>query len=689
MAREDRDDGDVESRPPRTAVSTLLEGSSVGFWAAAIAATACGIANGIFAWHAAAQYLPTVSGRAALVVYYVCLDVVAGATLGSALGLVAAAVWRWTALRSSIAHLRARGRAHIVAWAFVVPVWLMAIAFGISAIMPALFAATRNPTVVLYQSGALAVVTGVVASVPCLWLQHGLAWLGSRFPSVTSRTPLSVAFAVPCAPLLLFEWLPVWGRANWANVALFQATLSTWLVLTVTATLALRVYIARCGKRRRRLATLFVALAVVLSTTALGSSPRIRKATKLYSGPEQGVTRSLRFLVDDDRDGHAASSGNDAPAKPPKAKEPPGPPPPSATSRILLITIDTLRPDHLGSYGYARNTSPTIDAFARGAVVFERAYATAPQTKQAIPSLLTGLEFRRLHTVPCDAFLVCLSDSNLTLAQRLKREGFVTGAMLDHRFFFLLGWNTGYATGFDVFEQGGWHPADGALGFIEAHRADRWFLWVHLFEPHADPPDNGYDLHPDLPSFGPRPVDRYDGEVLAADREVGRLLSGLDRFGIAESTLVLIVGDHGEAFDDHGRSFHGSTLFNEQTWVPLMIRAPGTAPRRASGLVSQLDVVPTLLESAGIARTPELDGESLLGPMRGESPDRELHLTWKDQRALVSRDWKLLWDRKEGTFELYDLRDDWGELHDRWDDPAARAIAESLSRRLLALEDQP
>jgi arylsulfatase A-like enzyme len=304
---------------------------------------------------------------------------------------------------------------------------------------------------------------------------------------------------------------------------------------------------------------------------------------------------------------------------------------PADPPNLLLITVDTLRADHLGAWGYDKPTSPRIDGLAAQSVVFERAYAHASWTLPALASLMTSL-YTTTHR--CWSASTRLDESFTTLAERLEARGYATAAIVDQTFLRRV---FGLDQGFRHFdEQLTWFKVDSrdnstaedsatadqvserAIVWLQGRTADArpWMLWLNYFDPH-----NEYLLHDGVSErFGTeRPVDRYDGEIFHADRHVGAVLDHLETAGLADDTIVVLTADHGEEFSDHGGELHGTTLHVEQLHVPLLIRAPGFSPRRIREAVRQVDVQPTLLELLDAPPAQEIEGESLVPAMRGET----------------------------------------------------------------------
>ena len=294
-----------------------------------------------------------------------------------------------------------------------------------------------------------------------------------------------------------------------------------------------------------------------------------------------------------------------------------------AQPNILLVVLDTVRADHVGCYGYDRNTTPNIDAFAREAVVYRNAYATCSWTLPACTSLLTGLDCET-HGVTgqnkvLDSETPYLPD-NLT--------GYVCGAFINNPSFLTKG--TGYARGFDEFwhaelssenleellTQGAIDPDDSvvvnrAIPWLRS-TTQPWFAYVHMIGPHTP-----YRAPVEPEQFGTDDVDLYDGKLRYADRELGRLLAE-----VPPDTVVIITSDHGEEFGEHGGKFHGRELHDELLRVPLIIRMPGVVPRREWGIVGLDRVAPAVLsgelpETGGTVRA-DLEVRTLAGKLKYE-----------------------------------------------------------------------
>jgi hypothetical protein len=335
--------------------------------------------------------------------------------------------------------------------------------------------------------------------------------------------------------------------------------------------------------------------------------------------------------------------------QPPASAAPPRPGPLVPGASILLVTVDALRADHMGIYGYARGTTPHIDRWARSAVVFERGYCPTPHTSFSITSLLTG---RHVFSEP--------ASGHPTLASVLRRRGYLTGAFFPPAIFFTdprrLAPHVRNRFGFERVRQGHLRArerVDQAIAFLETLPATRpFFVWVHLFDPHEP-----YQRHEDF-YFGPRSVDRYDGEIARTDEQVGRLLQHVQAHH--PLTVVALTADHGEAFGEHGSYYHGNSLFEEQVRVPLLLRVPGVAARRIAGAVRSLDLALTLLSLIGVRPPPSMGGTDLGPWVTGESPDRlpPVIVELRRKRAVIHGGWKLIHDNSAGPSNLYHLDSD-------------------------------
>lgn len=353
----------------------------------------------------------------------------------------------------------------------------------------------------------------------------------------------------------------------------------------------------------------------------------------------------------------ASGCSGGAPRQPPAAAEP--------AQHLVVITIDTLRADRVGAYGYAAARTPAIDRLAREGARFTQAFTTAPITLPAHASLLTG-RYPPVHGARHNG--VAMSGQSATLATHLQSAGFDTAAFvsafpLDSRF--------GLARGFDVYdddlprgpdrklqnERSGDETVRRAIAWLGAHTTRRIFLWVHLFEPHAP--------YGDRTDGRPAGV-RYDEEIAASDRAVAQMVAALgERAG---STLVVLAADHGEAFGEHGEIGHSIFIYDATLRIPLVLRGPAVPAGLAVDLpVSLVDVAPTVLsllglsplEADGVSLRPALTGGTIATrPLYAESFAPLLDFGWSPLRSVREGSWKYIDAPKP---ELYDVEQDPGE----------------------------
>ena len=377
---------------------------------------------------------------------------------------------------------------------------------------------------------------------------------------------------------------------------------------------------------------------------------------------------------------------------------------PADAPNVLLVTIDTLRADRLGFYGHTRPTSPSLDAFASGAVVFEAAEASASWTLPALASLITS---EHVSTHGCTNFGSVLDESFATLAERLLAAGYDTACVVSHIYTSTRhGLQQGVVHTDDSYAFPEVDPAqsvtsqvisDKGIRFLDQKRAspDRapWFLWLHYFDPHEDYVQHA-GISADFMTEGERTShqvfgDAYEGEIRYTDQHIGRVFTALEERGFAPNTVVVVVADHGEEFGDHGGLGHGHTLHGELVRVPLVIRAPDIAPRRVSEVVRVVDVLPTLLELVGLSPPAGIAGESLVPAMRGAPASERPAFSELDSglyhfEALRRGRFKLLRSRTDETTRLYDVELDPGETEDV--SAAHPDVVQALSDELDRLE---
>jgi len=343
---------------------------------------------------------------------------------------------------------------------------------------------------------------------------------------------------------------------------------------------------------------------------------------------------------------------------------------------ILLITIDTLRPDRLSCYGSTLVKTPNIDKLALAGVLFNRAFAHNPLTLPSHANILLGTTPLQ-HGVH-DNGLFRVPQGLPNLAVYLQKAGYRTGAFIGS---FPLDARFGLKAGFEIYDQS--YPAGSGLEFIYPERkagavikaaidwlkslanspADNrpWFLWLHCFDPHQpyEPPE---------PFTSQFKNDLYSGEVAYVDLELGRLFDYLEETSQWNSTIKIFTGDHGQSLGEHGESTHGYFAYNSTLWVPLIISAPGLRPRRLDENVCHVDIFPTVCELLGNSPPAYLQGQSLVKVMKGNKlPARKIY--FESLYAYYRRGWAPVRGFIEGNKkfidsplpEFYDLKNDFSE----------------------------
>jgi choline-sulfatase len=699
-------------------------------------------------WHAPAA--ATVVGDAAVLVP---LATVTGLGVAAAMLLIDPGR-RWTVARG-LAGLRAstrERRAGMGAVALIAPVaalvWILASAHAARAVLlhdadpwaaGAAMAATSVLALGLTASATVAVLPSTartltsrggpfVAAVCGLSFAVALAALGVHIgdPSGTGPTPLSI--------------LGVLGRRE-----LDLAPLIGLGVIALGALAGERA--SREGRWGRAIAALVLAIAawglVVQQAYAMGADPAVPHAIELGAPLGRVGLALARQATDRDHDGASPLFGggdcdDSDPRRSPNAIDVPGngidedcsgadlPLPRRATPapaaphaafprdlNLLLITVDTLRID-LGFMGYARPVSPNLDALAARSTVFERAYSMASYTGKSLGPTLIG-------KYPSETFrdgshFDTYAPANVFLAERLQRAGFRTMGLASHWYFKP---RYGLTQGMDVWDLSAL-PADSAgdtdssvtsaalsdaairLLSDPANVSGRFFMWAHYFDPHAN-----YVAHPEAPDFraGQKSWSKplYDGEVWFTDHHVGRLIDFIASQPWGKNTAIILTSDHGEAFEEHGMSFHGVDLWEPLVRVPLVVYVPGARPHRVKQKRSLIDLVPTVLDLLGLPQPPEgeLSGESTAGAI--VSPDDAtvderdifLDMPWGPQvsqhRAFIHGPTPGLKLMIPGAsvYLLFDLTGDEAELDDlsRRDRPTFTRMLDTYEEKLSSLHE--
>ncbi len=538
--------------------------------------------------------------------------------------------------------------------------------------------------------------------------------------------------------------LSVIAALTWHNLSGLRQ-LSPWLFLSPAAGAA--CYLAlRLAHRRHppeedprwlRLSLLAAALSGAV-VTAVG--PWSIAGTIARQGAvSRLVLLGLRTATDVDRDGYSSLwGGGDCQAfnaaVHPAAKEIPGdgvdnnciggdggldaaPAPPTwralpAALRVaegrpsfLVVTVETLRADAVGfarsqGIGAQHPTTPKLDAYAERSVVFERFFATTPWTRLSLPTLFSSLPPSRMdwRAQPRAKRMRALGPDIPWAPELLQKSGYHTIAVLNSFRAFTSAETAGFERGFKVYDtsvrlsySGGTmrgHPGaqqvQRALLHLDAHKDKPFFLWVHLMEPHYL-----YQRSARAPHFGDDEQGLYASEVWETDQLISELLQGLEQRGLSERTVVTVVGDHGEEFQEHGERWHGSSLKQPQVHTVGLMHVPGAAPRRVQQAVSHEDLAPTWLNLAGIkGGYSALRGRNLTPLFMGEPLERdhfflerfEVHDGSRYQAAIVEWPLKLIYTEDGRQLELYDLESDPDE---QLPAPRRGQAYEALERLLL------
>jgi len=344
---------------------------------------------------------------------------------------------------------------------------------------------------------------------------------------------------------------------------------------------------------------------------------------------------------------------------------------------VLLITMDTTRADHLRCYGYNNIETPALNSLARQGVLFYNAYVTLPMTLPAHTSILSGT--RPLYNGVVDNGGYRVPDELVLLPEILKTHGYTTAAFISAA---VLKKVFNINQGFDHWDEQGIQPQKEMTALVAERKADattdavlewlnqnykkKWMIWVHYYDPHQE-------WTPPQPFLRLYYFDKYAGEIAFMDSQIKRLLDFLDQKKLNSKTIVIAIGDHGEGLGEHDEMTHGIFIYDATSRIPFIIRIPGlkNPGRHLTKTVSQLDVMPTILDFLGLPPAKDIQGVSLKNLILGQEPDSEsgdvfmeshfpfLHYGWSEIYGLQSGRYKYIQVPKP---ELYDLAKDPGEL---------------------------
>lgn len=343
---------------------------------------------------------------------------------------------------------------------------------------------------------------------------------------------------------------------------------------------------------------------------------------------------------------------------------------------VFLVTIDTLRADHVHCYGYDKVATPSLDQLAGSGIRFMEAFTPSPITNTSHTTILTGL-------LPSDHgvtdFAVPLAPSHATVAELLRKQGYHTAAFIGAVILDSNSLAPGLDRGFDFYDNFPQHPTSKSRwgrverrGMDVVQHAEKWltanpagprFVWMHLYDPH-DP------YEPPPPYSEKYKGHLYDGEIAYADAALGQFIAYLKTHGLYDGSLMVVVGDHGEGLGEHGEDTHGIFLYDSTTHVPLILKLPRAANAGAvvKAQVRTTDILPTILDAAMVAAPDGLDGQSLRPYFSASASERTafaetdypLRFGWAPLRAVREAGFKFI---EAPRPELYDLHSDPGELH--------------------------
>ena len=719
----------MESRRP---IGDVL---GTGTLTGAIAGLAAGAIDAIWSWSPASQFLPHFATRLRFVTYTALSHALLGLVLGFAATFALVILSRATrlgdALRFLFAHRKPTSTVGLSLAIAGVPVLAAFLLIAYRTTMP--FVANRHEMRLVVLVAMASVLAALVLAAPVAFvaarpIEALLSRLTPRVSSLASVWAPFVAIA-----LFISIGLGLWAVSQWQTAKILP--LRGPLISIVGCALAIIAWrpAAYANAKIRALPLVarigvWIAKPVILFVLVLvaGGSAAVIKAETAYTGMGGGIAHVIRDRFDRDGDGYSRVLGGgdcddrDASVHPgafeipddgidqnclggdatanAKREDPAFVPLPDTVPKdfnILVVTIDTTRADHLGMYGYTRPTSPNLDAVAAQGTLFVNGWAHAPSTRYSMPAILTG-------RLPLDVHFDSnwwpgLATQATTIAQYLQPLGFVTGAITNYEYFDR---SRHFDKGFTEYdnEDARLHSAvpgkgpeathgtsskqqsDKAISFVDRHASDRWMLWVHYYDPHAD-----YEPHPEVKSFGGDAEALYDGEIEFTDQQLGRLFQELKAKGLYDKTVIVVTGDHGEGFGEHGVYFHGYHLYSAQTKVPFVIRVPGLAPRKATTPAGHDDIIPTLVNLAGGTYNSELMGRSLVDAIAGKDTARTVfqQLSFEnnnEKRGAADGECHVIYNvSPDPSWEVYRTDRDPGEAHDlSYDDDECKATRDAF-----------
>jgi len=405
----------------------------------------------------------------------------------------------------------------------------------------------------------------------------------------------------------------------------------------------------------------------------------------------------------------------------------------SKNSNVVLITIDALRPDHLSCYGYGRNTSPNIDAFAKDGVLFTQAISQASVTIVSLASFVTAVYPTR-HRIITQHLDYDRDFFYPTIMEILKRQGYEVATFFAHPLLNKIKWikrgvdfhfQTKYYKG-DSHQMNSYSATDltnAALNWVLKKPKNKFFIWMHYIAPHTPylppPPydrlyvnDEYYNPHKtagfvdNLEGRGGIPPDaaiesisevdyyiaQYDGEIKYADRQIGRFIKKLKELKLYENTLIIISADHGESLGEHNVYFeHAAGLYDESIKIPLIVKLPQEKFRGKiiNRQVRAVDIMPSILDILNVKVSENIDGESLYPLITGRGVYKSQYSFSKTaaMNSIRTEEWKLIYYEDNNSYELFNLKEDPQRLTNLYDDEGK--IAQMLSSEMEEIASIP
>jgi len=387
---------------------------------------------------------------------------------------------------------------------------------------------------------------------------------------------------------------------------------------------------------------------------------------------------------------------------------------------VLLISIDSLRSDHLGCYGYKRNTSPFIDRLAKDGIIFQKAFAQSSHSPTSLGTILTSTLPNKHHLIN---YMASLNNHCITLSATLQQQGYET-IFISPNMVHMKGFSNGFSQ-FLTPRLSGEKITFKAIDFLEGNPKKKFFIWIHYFDTHYPYQENKlypatnftndslFDKSKKISvssahvSSGPvkgvpagtintkgaatiNPdsyIAQYDSSIRAVDQYIGILVSALKATRRYENTLIIITADHGEMLGEKGYYFqHGYFLYQPLIHIPLIVICKGRIPANKEyvyPLSAHLVIAPTILDILGLTKVGSMDGESLMDILNAK-PSKIPHEVWSDEggcvKSLIEDEWKIIYNCRSQDYELYNLNNDQGEENNLKD--KERVIFDRLSKKL-------